>query len=63
MGHILMQNEQLQDALSAWLEAYKIAKPTNLAKVLQALAELASKLGMPEGLAGWERLARRSAKQ
>jgi tetratricopeptide (TPR) repeat protein len=56
-GQIYMQNDQLQDALNAWAEAYVIAKPMNLAQVLQALADLAPRLGLSEGLAGWETLA------
>jgi hypothetical protein len=60
MGHIHAQNNQMQDAAGAWVTAYLIAKPMRLAQVLQALAQLAPQLGLPEGLAGWERLARQS---
>jgi hypothetical protein len=38
---------------------YAIAKPMNLAQVLQALAKLAPSLGLPAGLDGWEQLAQR----
>ncbi|MCL5405862.1 MAG: hypothetical protein M1398_03945 [Deltaproteobacteria bacterium] len=41
MGHIYTRNERLQDALKAWTAAYMIAKPMNLAEVLQALAQQA----------------------
>ena len=57
MGHIHLQNKQVQEAVSAWVTVYVIAKPMNLAQVLQALANLAPQLGLPEGLEGWERLA------
>jgi len=59
MGYIHKQNRQIQEAFGAWVTAYKIAKPMRLAKVLQALAELALQLGLPEGLEGWEMLAQR----
>ncbi|MCQ3945465.1 MAG: hypothetical protein DPW21_02080, partial [Anaerolineae bacterium] len=58
MGHIYAQNEQIQEALSAWLTVYKIAKKINEYQALQALSQLAPQLGLPEGLEGWEMLAR-----
>lgn len=57
MGHLYAQNNQIQEAVSAWVTVYRIAKPMNLAQALQALANLAPRLGLPEGLAGWEALA------
>ena len=63
VGRIHIRNGQLQDAVGAWLEVYKIAKPMNLAQALQKLADLAPRLGMPEGLAGWEGLAQEGEKQ
>jgi len=59
MGHIHAQNNQMQEAVGAWVTVYTIAKPMNLAQVLQALSKLAPTLGMPEGLEGWEGLAKR----
>ena len=59
MGHIHAQNNQMQEAAGAWVTSYMIAKQINLAQGLQALADLAPQLGMPEGLAGWEALAQR----
>ena len=47
----------MQEAVSAWVTVYVIAKPMNLAQVLQALTNLAPQSGLPEGLEGWERLA------
>lgn len=58
MGHIHAQNKQIQEAVQAWVTAYIIAKPMNLAQALQALSQLAPQLGLPPGLAGWEALAR-----
>ena len=58
MGHIHMQNEAMDKALSAWINVYQLAKPMQLAQVLDALAGLAPQLGMPEGLEGWEALAK-----
>jgi len=57
LGHRYAQNEQMEEALAAWLRAYRIATEINLARVLQALADLAPQLGLPAGLAGWEELA------
>jgi len=60
MGHIHMQNKQVREAFSAWVTAYVIAKQIGYAQVLQALANLAPQLGLPEGLEGWEELAKRT---
>ncbi|HRJ54356.1 MAG TPA: tetratricopeptide repeat protein, partial [Candidatus Thiothrix moscowensis] len=57
MGHIHLQNEEIAEALQAWLTVYGIAKQINLANVLQALESLAGNLGLPGGLQGWEALA------
>jgi tetratricopeptide (TPR) repeat protein len=59
MGHIHAQNKQMQEAVNAWVNVYLIAKQMNLAQALQALANLAPSLGMPEGLEGWEQLAQK----
>ncbi len=59
MGHIYMQNEQIQEAVSAWVTVYVMAKQMNLAQVLKALSDLAPQLGLPAGLEGWEMLAQR----
>jgi tetratricopeptide (TPR) repeat protein len=59
MGHIHAQNKEIQEARSAWVTAYVIAKQIGLAQVLQALAELAPHLNMPPGLEGWEELAKK----
>ncbi|MCP4420640.1 MAG: CHAT domain-containing protein [Chloroflexi bacterium] len=57
MGHIHWQNEQQQEAMSAWTTTYTLAKPMGLANVLQALESLAGQLGGEGGLAVWERLS------
>lgn len=62
MGHIHAQNKQMAEAASAWVTVYLIAKQINLAQVLQALADLAPKVGLPEGLEGWEMLAQQMPK-
>jgi tetratricopeptide (TPR) repeat protein len=59
MGHIYMQNEQVQEAVGAWVTVYVIAKQINEYQALQALSKLAPQLGLPEGLEGWEMLAER----
>ena len=59
MGHIYAQNEQMQEAVSAWVTVYKVARQINEFQALQALANLAPQLGLPLGLDGWERLAQR----
>ncbi|TXH67218.1 MAG: hypothetical protein E6Q83_18235 [Thiothrix sp.] len=57
IGHIHYQNEQVQEAFSAWVTVYIIAKQINLAQALQALVGLAEQLGADQGLAFWERFA------
>jgi hypothetical protein len=59
MGHIFLQNEQQQEAVTAWVTVYRLAQPMGLAQVLQALEGLAGQLGLPGGLQGWEELSRR----
>ena len=59
MGHIHAQNKQIQEAVSAWVTVYLIAKQINEYRVLQALSQLAPQLGLPAGLQGWEMLAQR----
>ncbi|OQY30691.1 MAG: hypothetical protein B6I38_06970 [Anaerolineaceae bacterium 4572_5.1] len=61
MGHIHAQNDEMDEAVSVWVIAYVIAKEIGYAQVLQALAQLAPRLGLPEGLEGWEMLARQRA--
>ncbi len=58
MGHIHWQNGEQQEALSAWVTVYRLARPMNLAQVLDALEDLAGQLGLPGGLDGREALAR-----
>ncbi|TNJ37182.1 hypothetical protein FGF66_11030 [Chlorobaculum thiosulfatiphilum] len=58
MGHIHLQNDDIQNAVSAWVTSYRIAKAINLAEALQALESLAGDLGLPGGLDGWGQLSR-----
>ncbi|MEZ5535026.1 MAG: hypothetical protein R3F02_05310 [Thiolinea sp.] len=60
MGHIHRQNEEVQEAVSAWVTAYQLAKKMNLAQLLEALENLAPRIGLEGGLAGWEALAQRT---
>ena len=57
MGHIYLQNEEGPNAITSWVTVYRMAKPMNLAQVLQALENLALQLGLPGGLNGWEQLS------
>ena len=57
MGYMYWQNSQTQEAVSAWVNAYTIAKKINLDQALQELSKIAPQLGLPEGLEGWEQLA------
>jgi tetratricopeptide (TPR) repeat protein len=59
MGHIYLQNEQVAEAVGAWVAAYRLARPIQLAQVLQALEQLAPQLGLAGGLQGWEALSAR----
>lgn len=58
MGHIHWQNEEVPQAISAWVTVYQIATGLNLAQALDALENLANQLGLPGGLDGWAQLAR-----
>lgn len=60
MGVLHWQSDEKQEAYSVWLKAYQIARQIRQADVLQALTNLAPQIGMVEGLAGWEELARKS---
>jgi tetratricopeptide (TPR) repeat protein len=57
MGHIHLQNEEVTEAVQAWVTVYQLAKKINLANALQALENLAENLGLEGGLQGWEKLA------
>uniref|UniRef100_UPI00257C2ED6 tetratricopeptide repeat protein n=1 Tax=Thiothrix sp. TaxID=1032 RepID=UPI00257C2ED6 len=57
MGNIHLQNEEVTEAVQAWVTVYQLAKKINLANVLQALENLAGNIGLEGGLQGWEMLA------
>ncbi len=59
IGHIHAQKDEMGEAVSAWVTVYVIARQINEFQALQALSKLAPQLGLPEGLEGWEMLARR----
>ena len=63
VGQLHMQNGQKQDALRTWANLYLFAKNKNLTRVLQRLDGLAPKVGISDGLKGWERLAQDMEKQ
>lgn len=56
IGLLYMQKRQGQDAMLIWTNLYAYAREKNLDHALQRLAKLAPKVGLPEGLDGWERL-------
>ena len=64
IGHIYMQNEEVPEAMSAWLSVYAMAKEMSLAQVLQALENLADQFGLPDdaptGLDFWQMLLEQS---
>jgi hypothetical protein len=62
MGHIYAQYNETQEAVSAWLSAYGIAKQIGNAQVLEAFSNLAPQLGLPPGLDGWETLWQKTQK-
>jgi hypothetical protein len=55
-GYIYQQNGELQQAMSTWMEVYKIAKQIGLAEALDNLENLAKQLG-GDGLAYWKALS------
>jgi tetratricopeptide (TPR) repeat protein len=58
IGHIHHQNEHIQQSMQVWVSVYRLAKPLNLAEVLDALENLAERLELPGGIDGWEGLTR-----
>lgn len=63
VGQLYMQNGQEQSAFRAWANLYLFAKDKNLTQVLQRLEKLAPKVGISDGLKGWERLSQDLKKQ
>ena len=59
IGRIHAQNNQMQEAISMWVNSYTIARQIGYARILQELEELLPQLDMPEGVDGWEQLAQR----
>jgi GTPase SAR1 family protein len=59
MGHIYLQNEEMQQALAAWVAVYRMAKSMQLSQALNALQSLAEQIELPGGMAGWEVLAQK----
>ncbi len=57
IGHIHLQNEEVPQAIQAWVTVYQLAKPMQLSQALEALENLAGQLGLPDGLNSWETLA------
>ena len=62
IGHIHYQNEEIPQAMKAWVEVYRRAKSMNLAQALDALGNLAEQLGLAGGLEGWEKVAKQIEK-
>ncbi len=60
MGHIHLHNEEVAEAINAWVHVYSIAKSTQLTQALEALESLAEQLGLPGGLEAWEQLAQQA---
>lgn len=58
MGHIHWQNNEPQQAVATWVQAYRLASAMGLRQVLGALEGLAGQLGLDGGLDGWAALAR-----
>jgi len=56
IGHIRLRNQKPEQAITAWVSAYSIAKKLDLAEALKHLDKLAKELGGP-GLEFWEQLA------
>ncbi|EIJ42290.1 hypothetical protein BegalDRAFT_1396 [Beggiatoa alba B18LD] len=56
MGRIHLQNEEVQEGITKFVEAYRIAHKIGYAQVLQALEELAKDWGQ-DGLNYWARLS------
>ena len=53
---IYMQDDNHSKAMETWTDAYVIAKEIGYSQLLDALEDLAGKLGFENGLVGWERV-------
>ena len=57
IAFIQWQNGEREEAKRSWVTVYGIAQKIGHAQTLEALENLAEKLGLEGGLQGWERLA------
>jgi tetratricopeptide (TPR) repeat protein len=57
IGHTHLKRAEEAEAIQAWVTAYIFARKISYAQVLTALEVLAGKIGLPNGLHGWETLA------
>ncbi|WP_295457488.1 tetratricopeptide repeat protein [uncultured Thiodictyon sp.] len=60
IGLVQWEKGEPQEALKTWTLAYRQARSHGLAEALQALERLAPQIGLSDGLAGWESVARRT---
>jgi serine/threonine protein kinase len=58
LGHFYRENSLYDEALSVWVNLYIFAKQRNLGQALRSLEDLAPKIGISDGLVGWDALAR-----
>ena len=56
IGHLYWQQKKQAEALGAWVQAYELAAPRQLAQALAELDNLAQQLGQ-DGLNFWAKLA------
>ena len=57
MGLIHWQNDAQDEAMQTWGKVYAVAAAIQSAPALEALADLAEQLDLPDGVAGWARFA------
>jgi tetratricopeptide (TPR) repeat protein len=62
IGFFHLQNNEIDEAFSAWITVYILASSINNAHALKALAGLAPEIGLPHGLEGWKKLAQQRTK-
>lgn len=58
IGLIHLQNDEILQAVQAWVTVYRSVKALNLAKGLDALEKLANDLNLDGGQDAWERLSK-----
>lgn len=62
LGRCYEKKERIHDALNEWIDVYQIATEIQESQVLRPLEKLAKRIGLDDGLLGWQRLLEKREK-